>query len=319
MAIIEHPPTGDSIGTIEFPAVENNTHESLSSAEAEDEAKTARVKARVAAVLQQQEEDFLSGSGQSNDILDLIPPRLRRLSRSKSNRTPPEESIAESERTKPNLRLLCREYISQGNLSDSGDYWNVPEANVKISLKTGALFPLQYSKNRNPFPGTNPLTLWIAIHYPDSLEYTPDGTCTWVCRSGRILKKALKELRAWNDKVERGEYSDPEDFRNTPEYRDESQQIVFYALRSAGKNIWEGRAKGLVDLVREEVSKSDDKVIARFKAHPEFSSYKRLFQQLDIWVGDNLNRNLDWFEITEREDRVGKYVFTITLFKGSED
>jgi hypothetical protein len=212
--------------------------------------------------------------------------------------------------TKPHVHP---DRFANGYLSPRGNYWIAPSYNIKISLKSGGFYLLDAEKSRYPVRGSNPLLLYIIRHYPDSVETDDRAGVIW-CADGRVLRRAVKELNAWNDRVGR-------ETTDGPRLRDEAmyerwaalKAIVREVLRTLPAGRYRGRAMGLLKLVRKEFPEIER------EAPAELGSSRRFLELLRIWINEAANGYGSEFEIEERARAGNVYTFTLTALSAVEE
>jgi len=135
---------------------------------------------------------------------------------------------------------FCCYLFPRGKLSPKGDYFEVIKPfRLRISLKTGAIWPLESWKYRGPIPDTNFLTVWLI-----GKGYELDKH--WDCKSRVLLVRAIKEMSAWLEERENGTSKVTEDTSWSEEYEQDLELAVLCGLFTGeeksicatGMNLW---------------------------------------------------------------------------------
>jgi hypothetical protein len=189
-------------------------------------------------------------------------------------------------------------------LSPEGAYWINHSYGIKISLVGGGFYWLNAPESRYPVRGSNPLLLYILRYYPNSLEETEEGGI-W-CTDGRVLRKAVDELNAWNDRAAReGDEWTLDREAAASERRATVKVAVWDVLQTLPAARYRGRAKRLRAMVLAMYEGIE-------REYPdEIGSFPKFLELLRRWIRDS-KREITEFVIEEKESAGRIYTFTLT-------
>jgi hypothetical protein len=133
------------------------------------------------------------------------------------------------------LYFLCKEFLPKNGFLTKGNYYSakkvclniddgILEVDIRVILNTGG-FWINFDGKKGKFhfiPGSCPLLLWLILQ--DVPLYTPtskdQSKNQFICRDGKQLKKAYRELTEWLD-----------DFGRCPKFEEREQYLSFSELR----------------------------------------------------------------------------------------
>jgi hypothetical protein len=199
---------------------------------------------------------------------------------------------------------LAPDRFAGAYLSPEGGHWINPSYGIKIDLVGGGFRWLNVPEARYPVRGSNPLSLYILRYYPNALEID-DEDGIW-CSDGRVLRKAVDELNAWNDRASReGDAWALSREEAARERRATVKLAVWDVLQTLPNQRYRGRAKRL----REMVLKLYEGIEREYPV--EIGSFPRFLELLRIWINDSKGEITE-FLIEEKRSAGRVYLFTLT-------